>query len=761
MNQPFRRHRIPAGIRALRRAGTAARTLIVVLSVFSATPPRCAGAGNAGPGDGPIGNGDALGTPAGLPGWEARYVHADNGALPESVVREFTLAWGPLEESNERPHQWFHVTATKAGGGRYGIWLFADGYPPPTLPAAREAVARYVLQEGDSPPVEFRDRQTGRAVLPSVGGWQYLLPRVGVSDEAAGGAPFPRTVRYLGHDYSLFEATKSAVPAAPPAECRVVSLLPDVLVGVAGNTRQRDETRRYDDSDYELVRLTREDYREMVDAGMNCLRVDAGQLAWVQDWEVFYWGVGGSDVPYPEGLYRSRYLGPVLFLDEPAVCTRDQVLRPRLRDDPDYRRNLTPQSALAAFERFFNETSLEHAPWVLLRGLAARPDVDPGAMRFPQENLHTWETMVSSAAYQLSRNPLTPAAVVFEPPGRVGTRRTLPELNMSYGCQIPVDDSDHLLAIITGFLRGAARLTDKSWGVSIYGSVDRADAFGYLTRAYDLGATRFLFWDSHRLACVPFHECLALARALKLRVENQPHRDLARLKRAAEVAILLPPGYNLGHVHLGRGNLWGVGELNLERTNRSGVPYRAVMRHCFTEIERCLRLGVAFDLLWDLPDIRPAGYREVVRIREDGRVEIETAAGRQVRDGARVPERPEGRPPSLAVGLSSRTGRAPLRITARATVRETAAPVYYTFGTDAGGVYRNAVVAWELYGPGEEDNRDLRPEGLKPRVTRTAEGHEVETTFVLDRPGEYRLRASTVDLAGRTAIVWESIRVTK
>ena len=41
----------------------------------------------------------------------------------------------------------------------------------------------------------------------------------------------------------------------------------------------------------------------------------------------------------------------------------------------------------------------------------------------------------------------------------------------------------------------------------------------------------------------------------------------------------------------------------------------------FTEIERCLRLGVAFDLLWDLDVLRLDGYREVVRVREDGRVE--------------------------------------------------------------------------------------------------------------------------------------------
>ncbi|MDA1272465.1 MAG: hypothetical protein O2960_00225 [Verrucomicrobia bacterium] len=158
--------------------------------------------------------------------------------------------------------------------------------------------------------------------------------------------------------------------------------------------------------------------------------------------------------------------------------------------------------------------------------------------------------------------------------------------------------------------------------MSIYGPVDRTDAFWFLTHAYDLGARHFFFWDTYRLASVPFDECLALSKNLRRHVENFPDRNLEKLKKAAEVVILLPPGYNLGHVQLGKGSLWGVGELNLERVNRKGVTYRVVMNQFFTEIERCIRLGVAFDLLWDLSEKPPAGYREVVRIREDAKVEI-------------------------------------------------------------------------------------------------------------------------------------------
>jgi hypothetical protein len=368
--------------------------------------------------------------------------------------------------------------------------------------------------------------------------------------------------------------------------------------------------------------------------------------------------------------------------------------------------------------------------------------------------------MVSTAAYQLSQYPQVPVAMVFEPPGRVGTRRTLPELNMTYGCQIPADRPSNLTDILYGFLRGAARATGKGWGTSVYGAVDRPDALGFLTRAYDQGATHFFFWDNAALACVPYGECLELARGLARHAEARPERDLDRIRNAANLVILLPRGYNLGHVHLGKGSLWGLGELNLERTNRHGVKYREVMNNFFVEIERCLRRGIVFDLLWDLPNVPPSGYREIVRIREDGKIEVTASGATAVLDKAREPLRPPGEPPELTLSISTNRGVAPLAVVARATVRETGAPVYYTFGADTQGVYHNAMVAWELYGPEEEDYRFLTPPGYRPSVTQRQGSAEVVTSFRLDRAGHYRLRAATTDTEGRSTVHWVPIVVT-
>ena len=183
------------------------------------------------------------------------------------------------------------------------------------------------------------------------------------------------------------------------------------------------------------------------------------------------------------------------------------------------------------------------------------------------------------------------------------------------------------------------------------------------------------------------------------------------------------------------------------------------MSNFFTEIERCLRFGVAFDLLWDLEGLKLSGYREVVRIREDGKVEINESGKKGLHEGGRVPFRPPGKPPQLTIELSNDEGRTPLEITAAATIAQGSAAVYYTLGANAQGVYENAMVLWELLGPEAEDYRFLNREGLKPRVCEDGSVSTVAVDFRIEQPGNYRLRAATVDLAGRTGVVWKSITV--
>lgn len=683
-----------------------------------------------------------------------RLVNAQTPAA--STVQSFILSSGLPDDAQSPDQLWINLSATKVSGDRFAIWILGDGFPAAKLPEAQAEIARYIVQEGNDGPLEFRHQTTGRAVLPVLGGWEHLLPRAASTTVDQG---IPKETALLGHRYQLAAVEQSEGVLTPPS-AKVIELRAEALVGFPHNTKQKDQTRRYDLSDYELIRLTKTDYLDMVAAGINCVNVDAEQAAWVRDLNIFFWGVGGDDERYPECLYRSNYLGPSLFMDEPAVVTRDHIIRPKLRSSPEFREAITPQTVVEDFRHHFYEAKNQGAPTHLLARLAAREDVDLGEMQFLQQNIYSWETMISSAIHQLSEDrDGPPAAIVFEPPGRFGTRRTLPEMNMTYGCQIPVDDPKNLSGIIYGFLRGAARVTGKNWGMSIYGAVDRADTFWLQTHAYDLGATHFFYWDSFELACVPYRECLAMSRNLSDHALSHPDRDLVKLKHAAEVAILLPVGYNLGHVAMGKGSLWALNELNLERRNAHGVSYRTVMGNFFTEIERCIRHGVAYDLFWDVENMELSGYREVIRVREDGKVQVQVGGKVELLGGPRPPTRPRGAAPQMTVAVAADGPGAPASITATAHLVEGSAPVYYTLGADHQGRYRNVMVAWELYGPQEEDYRFLREEGDQPRIQHSESAMHLEIDFRIDVPGEYRLRAATVDLSGRTSVVWKSISV--
>ncbi len=664
--------------------------------------------------------------------------------LPGNTVTRFALTFGPVETGDGNESRWYALSAEKGNGQAFTLRLQGREFPP------RTEVARYLFQEADAVPLEYTHLRSDKAVLPEIVSAENLWPRP--LGETAGQNGLPARAEWLGQTYVL-ETTEKDLPFVFPGEIKTIRLQSEVRIGVPSNSRTKDDTRRYDGSDYEMVRLTREDYEEMIRAGLNCLRTDAEQAAWIQEESVFYWGPGGGEIAFPESLFRSNYLGPVIFFDEPGVSTRDYDIRPRLEKEPDFRKAITPQIVLEEFKRHYHRSATEGPPFVLMKGLQARPDVDLGALILPQRNLYIWETIVPASAWELTAKPeFGPQAFVFEPPGRIGSMRTLPEWNMSYGCQLFPENPAHFADVIFGFLRGAARVSGKGWGISIYGAVDRADAPWLLTHAYDLGATHFYFWDNYQSACVPRSEYLALTRHLWNHVQERPERNLERLKNLGETVILLPPGYDLGHIQTGRGNLWGLGELNLERKNRFGIKYRQVMGNFFTEIERCLRLGVPFDLLWDLDGLKLDGYSEIVRIREDGDVEVIADGRKTTLPGPRIPERAAGAAPELIVDISPTEEATPFVLTARAHLKEGSAPIYYTTGTDRRGEYPNVMVLWELYGPDEEDYRTLSGRLVEGP---SADGQAtLEAKAPVSRPGHYRLRAATTDLLGRTHVVW-------
>jgi len=707
-----------------------------------------------------IAAGDENLPPLAVSGTSFTYTIVSDGKLPASMVKTLRVVAGPLERKSDTTWQWLVLQAEKENRQALTVYMLCRAYPEQERSGSQAHISRYLLQEGSSEPVEFSHLETGRAILPATGAWPYLIP---VTE--AGISPFtdPESkIRYLGHRYLLRQMKQEPIPVIPQ-KAKLIRLYPEILTGVPHNTRQRDETRRYDESDYELIPLTKEDYQEMISAGLNCLRVNKEQVKWIEYSDIYYWGIGGSDIIYPEYLYRSNYIGPVLFLDEPMARTRDQVVKPKLHQNPSLRTSVTVSEVLEDFKTLYHKTKYEEGPTAFIKGLNAREDVDTGDMTFLQQNLYTWDTMISSACYQLSEgNSNPPYAMVFEPPGRFGTRRVLPELNMCFNCQIPPDDPKNLSDLIFSFLRGAARVTGKAWGTSIYGAVDRADTFWLLTRAYDLGASLFFYWDSYQLACVPYQEYLTMTRHLQAHARQNPGRRLEVLSHTAEIAILLPPGYNMGHVYMGRGVLWGIPELHLERKNAQGISYREVMSNFYTEVERCIRLGIAYDAFWQLEGLDLKGYREIVTIREDGKVAVKRKNQREeLLAQARIPQRPAGDPPSLVIHVSAGGQPDDYVLTGQAEVREGSAPVFYTQGADREGIYKNIYVLWELFGPGEEDYYYPWTESWQVQVKETDTKAKIEINIPVKKPGRYRLRAATTDLAGRSTAVWKKVLIGK
>lgn len=695
--------------------------------------------------------------PLGSPGQKLNYTNISND-LPESVVSEFELVLGESVLISDTWYQWLLLNAEKSNHQKYSVQILCSEYPLATWKDAEKVIARYILDTG-SQSIEFINSKDKSAILPNTGAWQHLLPR-----NINGENPFSNSekrIMLLGQEYKLQNSLLSDISKATLTVHRI-ELTPDLKIGAPHNKKVKNETRRYDESDYEYIEFTKENYFEMIANGMNVFNVNSKQVKWIQNENIYYWGIGGADISYPEDLYRSNYLGPAIFFDEPMVHTRDQALKPKFKKDPSLRKTITPKIYFDEFKNEYHKAKYERSPTLLLKGLKKRKDVDIGNMDFLQQNVYSWETMVSSAIYQLSEGgDATPSAIVFEPPGRFGANRVLPELNMCFDCQIPADDPKNIIGIIKGFIRGAARVTGKDWGISIYGQVDRSEAYWYMTHAYDQGATQFYYWDSYQLAAVPYNEYLALSKNLREYSKLNPYRNLEKLKLAAEVAILLPVGYNLGHVKMGIGNIGGLPELNRERLNSSGVKYRDVLNNFYIEIERCIRLGIDYDLFWNLDELKLRGYRELITIREDGKVEVKRGNKKELLESARTPARPEGIAPNLSVNIEiTDVGTSP-SVKATAIVKEESAPIYYTMGADKNGIYNNQYVLWELFGPEEEDYTDFWNDRWNAQITEGIDSASAEIKFRIETPGNYRLRVSTSDLAGRSTVIWKEISISK
>lgn len=673
----------------------------------------------------------------GAPGDSARYVAAASGSLPSSTIHRLEFHW----EQKMDEATWLHIEAVKQSGVSVHLWCLTDGYPSADQSVAELQIKRYIVQESDSPTLEYVEDGDGQTILPRHGYWPHLLPRAAEESERA--HVFPPAIRFLGHRFVL-ESLGTRQPTSAPNAKRL-QLPGNLEIGAKYTVRDTYQMRRHDDEPVPLTPYQPSDYPVRMAAGQTTFNVPPDHVDLVRFENVFYSGDDPKTAPFPELLYRSNYLGPNPdYLDEPGVRTAFALQR-ALADRPELGSSMSIETVMNRFKAEFQRSNYEARPTRLQTALAERPDVALGRMETLQRNIWSWEVLLSTAVYQLgaeSQGP--PSAIVYE--GRITTDKDLPLFNAATGAQIPTHDQKARLDMLYGLMRGAARVTDKAWGMAIYGQHNPPEIYRALSYAYALGASYFLFWTSDRGHHVPYEEQLAYSTFIRSYARQHPDRDLQRLKRSAEVMILFPPGYTIGT----REPMWWLPPLHYEKRNAHGLKIREIVSRVAAEIERCYRQGVAYDLAWEWPGIDLSDYREIVRVREDGRIIVDSDEEHATYNQPRWPARPAGRAPGLTVTLSHEGGRAPLFLVAHAEVTEFQAPVRFTPKRTADGVWQNTQVIWKLYGPGEHtyaslSNKYDHKSGLLP--------------IELSEPGEYRLRAAVVDRAGRSTVRWKTIRV--
>ena len=129
-------------------------------------------------------------------------------------MQTFTVTIGAVTEESDVLFQWMCLRATKANGETFAVWLLTDRQPSEDLNVTHATMSRYILQIKDDTPLEFRDKFTGKPVLPNLGAWQYLFPKP--ADKTTQNERFPQAVKYLGHTYHLTHIDDSGKSAEPP-----------------------------------------------------------------------------------------------------------------------------------------------------------------------------------------------------------------------------------------------------------------------------------------------------------------------------------------------------------------------------------------------------------------------------------------------------------------------------------------------------------------------------------------------------------------
>ncbi len=566
-------------------------------------------------------------TAATAPGaqWARYAVESAAGTVPK--FDELRLVTWPSGRDGRPGTVWFRMEAAVEGEFRFAIAMLVPSLDFLSPPSATVSVNRYVFIPDEGRPIEYASRETGKAVLPWIGLFERLLPRLESFDA---GRPFAAEGEWLGRPIERIDGgTDVEEETSRLGEVRRLELESEVLVGTARAFRDDGTppkptasdrvSRRF--PDYEYVPLGSDDYRKMIDAGMNLFRVPLHHLEHVVSEPVWFILEDGFS-EHPDILWRSNWIGTVQYIDEPAV----QALHKRTFDD--HRDPGEFATSLVDLVRRRLDADDKYGSRRLDRLLReSRFELGGGAIR--ETEYPTWEAAASSAWYQLEAGA---GGFCYE--ARFRPKEFADKVASGLGVAFPPAPEpciDLYLALFTG----AARRFEKPWGVSIYGQMESSATDLLFPRAYDRGATYFWLWTSDRSHHVPFERQLELVRALREHARENPRpASAARVTASAGTAIAIPWGYPFdeyafaGFRDRKAAALWGAPGLALDESNRAGAPYRDVLAVAMREAVRLLETGVPFDIVFPKAGEKVVGYEQVIRILETGAIRREGNARR-------------------------------------------------------------------------------------------------------------------------------------
>jgi hypothetical protein len=444
-----------------------------------------------------------------------------------------------------------------------------------------------------------------RALVPTWGGFdRWFVPRPARGTGVREG--FPHTCRYLGHVLSLREV-KANAPWDAWDGLKVLKLNRELWIATGRVVKDKEERRleNAEKTNYEYVTWTKENYQALIDAGMNVFGLTAGIESWLRAQPVFYHRGVSGDAPlkWPTDLYRTNYIGPVLFIDEPSCrMTADKNFYDPTFYFSDFLAGLVSRV----------EAEWDHARNSLEHGLRSAR-INLGSMHVPLTDFATWETRESTAYYQCLGG-----ARGFVHEGRY----QLDEFNTFAQATTGLErkhTAEEMFRYIYAVMRGGTRPFGADWGTAIYGQADPKLNPLAVKLAYDMGARYVWYWTSDHGHHLPWPEQLALSRIVRDHAAAHPRPSIRGPQPMRDKLITIPYGYlavlESPTTRKHCWDLWWVREMDDEKKNEASLRYRRLMRRLFEEVHKCFDAGEDFDISIDGGG-EFSGYKNVIRLTD-------------------------------------------------------------------------------------------------------------------------------------------------